>query len=728
METIKIKHCNNIVDADISILPGALNIKYGFNGTGKSTISKAIRFKTLGDDSELAFLKPYVTESENDKPYVGDIPFSKVKVFDEEYAHDYVFKTDDVFEDSFSVFLKTEECDSLSRQISSMLAELKSTLIADSTINDLLSLFLQYVSAVNYSDGRISKRGGIGEVIKGNGAGFEKHAELTGYSPFYSGKSITDVSNWANWRTKGIEHMNGNTCPFCADSYDVPSIQKQNDSIKTVFKNSSLKTASAIIEYLKTGIEKGYILIGTDDKLEEYFGESGKADEISSVLGKLAVETSYLTGKLQRIVDFAPMNVSREELSNIEEKLKGMEINISEVSEFYSTTAMSELVNDLNSRIGRLLLNTEALRKLFLEHEAKLVKLIHTRKEDINYFFTLAGFPYEFELRNYGENKAKSYLTPIGEEQSVTDPRKRLSWGERNAFSLVMFMFDAVSENADLIVLDDPISSFDINKKFAVIKRMFDSKQKVNFRNKTVLMLTHDLQPVIDYVHGSFFTNDNIQVYAEYIENEKGHIHEYPIEGTDLLNVVNLTRELAKKEEQTLHVRVINLRKYIELTNVRYSESNAYQILSNLVHGRVVPKFKDGEVMSEEAINSGIQEIKSYITAYDTYLDLISELTTEKLLAKIVDGDMYKRIIAIRFIFERGSKFLTQLRREHPGACKFLNETNHIENDYVFQLDPNKFFSMPEVYSNEIHDFLSKHISEINQIVEEENNEQIVNE
>ncbi len=41
VETIKIKNCNNIVDADIRILPGALNIKFGFNGTGKSTISQS---------------------------------------------------------------------------------------------------------------------------------------------------------------------------------------------------------------------------------------------------------------------------------------------------------------------------------------------------------------------------------------------------------------------------------------------------------------------------------------------------------------------------------------------------------------------------------------------------------------------------------------------------------------------------------------------------------------
>lgn len=57
MEINKIQNCNNIVYADISILRGALHIKYGYNGTGKSTISKAIRFKILGDDSELTFLK-----------------------------------------------------------------------------------------------------------------------------------------------------------------------------------------------------------------------------------------------------------------------------------------------------------------------------------------------------------------------------------------------------------------------------------------------------------------------------------------------------------------------------------------------------------------------------------------------------------------------------------------------------------------------------------------------
>lgn len=39
---IRVKNCNCISDATIEIVEKSLNIKYGSNGTGKSTISEAI--------------------------------------------------------------------------------------------------------------------------------------------------------------------------------------------------------------------------------------------------------------------------------------------------------------------------------------------------------------------------------------------------------------------------------------------------------------------------------------------------------------------------------------------------------------------------------------------------------------------------------------------------------------------------------------------------------------
>lgn len=55
----------------------------------------------------------------------------------------------------------------------------------------------------------------------------------------------------------------------------------------------------------------------------------------------------------------------------------------------------------------------------------------------------------------------------------MTKIREHLSWGEKNAFALILFMYYAVMQEPDLIILDDPISSFDTNKKFAILHRMF---------------------------------------------------------------------------------------------------------------------------------------------------------------------------------------------------------------------------------------------------------------
>ena len=54
---IRILNCNSIDSAVINITPGTLNIKFGINGTGKSTISTAIELKCL-DESGLSKLTP----------------------------------------------------------------------------------------------------------------------------------------------------------------------------------------------------------------------------------------------------------------------------------------------------------------------------------------------------------------------------------------------------------------------------------------------------------------------------------------------------------------------------------------------------------------------------------------------------------------------------------------------------------------------------------------------
>lgn len=58
---VDISNCNNIHQGRIDIVEGALNVKYAINGTGKSTIARALSAKISQDATQLSALKPYAS-------------------------------------------------------------------------------------------------------------------------------------------------------------------------------------------------------------------------------------------------------------------------------------------------------------------------------------------------------------------------------------------------------------------------------------------------------------------------------------------------------------------------------------------------------------------------------------------------------------------------------------------------------------------------------------------
>lgn len=702
---VHLENCNCIKKADIKIQEGTLNIKYGTNGTGKSTISKAVSLKAQGDEEKLQSLRPYMA-NDSEKTIVNGLNFNKVMVFNEEYVNSYLFEDDSFLENSFKVFLKSDECEELSKNIATLLEKLQGIFQKNDAIKNLEMFLPKYEEIIKCNNGEIPKKGGVGEFLKGNGAGFDKYSELEPYKVFYN-RDMASVSKWAKWRNDGIKQMNGEACPFCAEHLK-KEIEKQNEVISKVFKNSALSTANAVLEYLQEAVEKNYIKDEAVTTLNEYINSVGKEDSLISELKSLAIETDYLYSKINKISMFRPMNVTHEQLEHIEKCLDEMVIDKRQISKFYSTELIYSMVDEVEKNINELKIQTGKLKGLFVQHEKKLEVLIAERKDDINYFFQLAGFPYKFELKTNGENKAISYLTPAEDDNiKVPELDKHLSWGEKNAFSLVMFMFEAISENADLIVLDDPITSFDKDKKFAVIRRMFDNK-KISFRNKTVLMLTHDIQPLVDYVHNRLFKQMGLttQVSANLLQNDNGAVYEYDVHEEDLINIVEFSKNVACDIEKSMVVRIVNLRKYIEMTKPNFAETDIYQVVSNLIHGRKEATKVDGETKLEQhIIDNGMQEIKYYLGDY-TYDELVDLVDSQKLYALINDSDKYEQILATRLLFERYNGMLLKLRKEYPATSKFVNETNHVENDYVFQLNPLKYFEIPELYLKEIEKFL----------------------
>ena len=713
---LKIENCNCINRAELTIKPNTLNIKYGLNGTGKSTLSKAILYYSNKDAEELLKLKPYNSDEE---PNLENCDFKNVRLFDENYVNKYLFENTSFLNNSYQVFLRDKDLDTMKNNTENLLRGLQSVFEESNDVKELMSFLPNYMDITSFKNGSISKRGGIGELLKGNGSGFNKYEELNPYKPFYEGRDFTAVSKWAKWRNDGISQMNGDSCPFCTHDMDKVNIERQNKTISSVFKSSALKVANEVLVFLKNGVEKGYINPTSVEVMEKYIGDSSKANELQAEMNQIGIETEYLRSKIEQIYHFKPMNVSREQIEEIELKLDNLIIDNRQISKFYSTYKINSLVEEVDLKITELKEKTSAIKKMFLKCQEKMDALIENRKEDINNFFLIAGFPYKFVLKNNGENNATCYLVPNNarEDDKIENPENHLSWGEKNAFSLVMFMFETVSDDSDLIVLDDPITSFDKNKKFAVTKRLFDNTN-FSFRDKTVLMLTHDLQPVIDYVHGKFLRKYELHtpVYASYLINNGGDLEEQEIVQSDLKNVVELTECIAKEESAEVPVRIINLRKYIELTKPDFSTDYAYDVLSNLIHGRNLDLYENRieNKNKVDVVNEGMRFINSYINDME-YGQLFNETSDKKLLELVKNSDKYTQTIAIRFLFEKDrsdGSLLSQLKKEYPNACKFVNETNHIENDYIFQLNPMRFFEIPEHYLNQLKEFCNEKLSQ----------------
>ena len=81
------------------------------------------------------------------------------------------------------------------------------------------------------------------------------------------------------------------------------------------------------------------------------------------------------------------MNVTKEQLLNIESNLDEMIIDERQLSKFYSTIFIIKMIDEIKEKVNDLKKNTGKLKGLFNQHENKMETLIETRKDDINQFF-----------------------------------------------------------------------------------------------------------------------------------------------------------------------------------------------------------------------------------------------------------------------------------------------------------------------------------------------------
>jgi len=129
---IELKNCNNIDFGTVEIKDARLNIKYAINGTGKTTISKAIEIG-IDNTNNLDRLTPFKYRNDGsievaNKPSVTGIePLRSISIFNEEYVNRCIFKKDEIIENSFEIFIRNSDYDNRMEQIEQLITAIKTT-------------------------------------------------------------------------------------------------------------------------------------------------------------------------------------------------------------------------------------------------------------------------------------------------------------------------------------------------------------------------------------------------------------------------------------------------------------------------------------------------------------------------------------------------------------------------------------------------------------------------
>ncbi|WP_253947452.1 hypothetical protein [Paraburkholderia xenovorans] len=240
-------------------------------------------------------------------------------------------------------------------------------------------------------------------------------------------------------------------------------------------------------------------------------------------------------------------------------------------------------------------------------------------------------------------------------------------------------------KNPDLVVLDDPISSFDKNKKFAILEMLFRGKDSL--REKTVLMLTHDIEPVIDMVKSLSHTFQPTPV-ASFLSSKAGVVTELDVKKIDLLTFAQICDENIKSLDNDA-IKIIYLRRHYEILDNKGLE---YQLISSLLHKKPVPTVKENEgerPMTEPELASATAAIQAKLSSFEY----------QKLLALVLDkAAINKAYAAAKNGYEKLQLFRVANNDNHENDIvkKYINESFHIENEYIMQLNPHRYDSVPD--------------------------------
>lgn len=695
---VKLEKCNNIETGSVELVEQTLNLKYAVNGSGKTTIARAIlasiEERSGKQKDALSALTPFKHRKDTaTKPTVtGTEAIQSVKVFDERYINEFVFQADELLKGSFDIFIRGEPYEQGMKEIEAHVATMQKALSADEDIAGLISDFAE----ISGSFGKDTKSGihgssGLAKAFKGGNPVINIPP---GLEPFKSFIQHSENYKWVQWQLGGIKFIDiGSDCPYCTTD-----IKDKRETIKRVGE-----------VYEPKAIENLNKIASAFQRLDKYFSEDTKSkisEFVASIGGYTADQANYLKVVKEQIDRLCAKFVAAQRLGfsslkDVDKITIGLNEHKIDLSLFphlnsENTKQKADVVNVI---IEKLLLQAGQLQGMINKQKLLVENLVKEHSAGINSFLLSAGYSYQVALTDNAAGQPQLRLIHRDLEGALANVKLHLSYGERNAFALVLFMYDALKSDPDLIVLDDPISSFDKSKKYAIVDMLF-RKGNGALSDKTVLLLTHDLEPVVDMlVH---HTDRFKKPVATFLQNDRGTLTERKFERVDIKTFIEIVDHNISADCHDLN-KLIYLRRRYEVAN---DKGLGFQVISNVLHKRLSPQIFDGAQlrdMTSQEFQEGCDAVASSIPTFDYHalLGLVTDDTQMVALYKSTDSN-YEKLHLYRILFDGKEQGV-----ESNVVKKFINEAFHIENDYIYQLNPREFQTVPHFVIEQCNQYVS---------------------
>jgi hypothetical protein len=608
-----------------------------------------------------------------------------VRIFDESYVDEFVFLPGELLKGSFEVFIRDAAYEDGVRQIESLVEEIKLLLSEDEQI----AAFRADLTELSGGFGRPTKSGihassPIAKALKGGNKVDNIPEGLEAYEQYIQG---SDNFKWVKWQLDGKSFIDiSDNCPYC-----IGGIAAKKDTIRKISEVYDSKAVESLNK-----------MVAVFQRLSQYFSDDTKhviEGFVANVDGYTDDETSYLAqvreqiDRLNRRFEQA-QNIGFSSLKDADEIMERLDSYVIDLQLFPhlksdSTEAMVEKVNHslegVRARAGEL-------QGCVRRQEALIARLVDSNRGEINAFLKNAGYKYSVNITAVEGGEHRLRLVHDDLDDPIEDAKAHLSFGERNAFALVLFMYHVLKEDPDLVVLDDPISSFDKNKKYAIVDMLF--RKSRSLRGKTVLLLTHDFEPIVDMV---FHHSDRFApTYAAFLENSGGVLQEIEITKADISSFLAVADTNIAQAQHILS-KLVYLRRKLEVMG---EKGDGYQLISNIFHKRAIPidkRVDGGPPMTPEQISVGTGEIASCVAGFD-YDAVLAMATDDGQLRELYSNTVsnYEKLHLYRILFHGKDDAI-----ESDVVRKFINEAFHIENDYIYQLNPRKYQTVPQYVIDE---------------------------